>query len=282
MADPWSSVFGEELTTASAPMHEGTVEVESPIVLPAPVLPDPARMYDFWLGGKDNFAVDRDASAAVTELAPWVVEGARASRRFMTRAVRRLARAGIDQFLDIGTGIPTSPNVHEVAQAVNPGCRVVYVDSNDVVLAHARALLATHGVEVLDGDMLRPGEILDDVERLGYLDLRRPVGLLLVSMLHFVPDDLVAARVVAGFTDRLVSGSRVVLSQTSAEHDERGEVTRRAAEVYAAMAAPFKVRTEAEVHALFGTLEVVSPGVQRLKYGKKPVTALGGIGRVDR
>src|SRR5262249_40363218 len=150
-----------------------------------------ARVYDYWLGGKDNFAVDRNAAEEGKEAFPDVARSARANRAFLARAVRFLAEdAGIRQFLDIGTGIPTRNNRHEVAQSIAPQSRVVYVDNDPFILAHARALLASHeagAVEYLDADLRDPQQIVATAGRL--LDLSRPVGLMLMTVLQHIDDE---------------------------------------------------------------------------------------------
>src|SRR4029450_5531810 len=152
----------------------------------------PARRYDYWLGGKDHFPADREAGEAVAGVFPSLPSGVLETRRFMCRAVRFLARElGIRQFLDLGTGIPTSPNVHEVVQAVDPASRVVYVDNDPIVLVHARALLTSSpegATAYIDADLREPEKILNHPELLRTLDLSQPTGLLLVAVLHFIMD----------------------------------------------------------------------------------------------
>lgn len=237
--------------------------------------PHPARIYDYWLGGKDHLAVDRLAGDRVAEVAPWVVAGARANRRFLARAVRNLAGLGVEQFLDLGSGLPATGNVHEVAQGVLPRARVVYVDNDPVVLAHARALLATDSrTVVVDGDLTDPGGVLDDPVVGAHLDLSRPVAVLLVSVLHFVVDDDRAAAITATVRDRLVPGSYLVLSHvadltgqvtstgsTPRAEDTRAEATRVAAARYADLAAPFTLRTPARIAALFDGFTLLPPGL---------------------
>ncbi|MGH3329243.1 MAG: SAM-dependent methyltransferase [Streptomycetales bacterium] len=152
--------------------------------------PSTARMYDYWLGGKDNYLVDRGAAAKVQEVFPDVRRLAWANRAFLVRAVRYLAEQGVDQFIDIGTGLPTPPNVPEIAREINPGARAVGVDNDPIVLAHNRALVAVDdGILTVDGDVRHPGQILADPELNALIDLDRPVAVLLVAILHFVTDD---------------------------------------------------------------------------------------------
>jgi hypothetical protein len=166
--------------------------------------------------GSEGLRADRRASARVAQVAPWVVAGARDNRRFLTRAVRYLAGAGVEQFLDLGSGLPAAGNVHEVAQTVRPRSRVVYVDNDPVVLAHARALLATDArTAVVDGDLTDPAAVLDDPVVHAHLDLSRPVAVLLVSVLHFVIDDDQAATITATLRERLAPGSALALSHVA-------------------------------------------------------------------
>src|SRR5690242_9476730 len=162
-------------------------------------VPHPARIYDYWLGGKDNFAADREAAEAVIAVRPTVVRDIRANRAFMRRAVAWLAsEAGIGQFLDIGTGLPTKPNVHEVAQAVIPGARVVYADNDPLVLSHAQALLVSgpQGMtDYVDADLRDPDQILAEAART--LDLTRPAAVLLVGILHLISDEEDPAQIIA-------------------------------------------------------------------------------------
>jgi hypothetical protein len=247
------------------------------VQIPAPNL---ARVYAYLLGSKDCFATDRAFAERLTAMAPWVVESVRASRAFLIESVRRLAQEGIMQFLEIGSGLPVFPNVHDVVHEVRPEARVVYVDNDEIVLANARALMAPDDrVSVVRGDLWTPHKILSDVERLPRFDLGKPVALLLVAILHFVTDDLAAARIVTAFTEGLSPGSYVVICQTSAEHDERGDATRKAASEYSAAVAPFRVRNRVQVEALFGRCHIVPPGLRQLTYAGEPVTIVAGIAR---
>ena len=232
-----------------------------------PTLPHPARIYDYWVGGKDHFAADRRVGAEVAELAPWVISGARGNRAFLGRAVSWLAEAGVDQFLDVGAGLPGAGNVHEVAQAVHPQARTVYVDNDDVVLVHARALLARDDRTIaVAGDARAPGAILDDPAVRAHLDLDRPVAVLLVAVLHFIVSQDEAAGIVAAFRDRLAPGSYLVVSHVAdlpdtVEHPERVAATQAAARLYESLAAPFTLRRPDEVVALFDGFDPVPPGI---------------------
>ncbi len=233
--------------------------------------PNAARIYDVWLGGKDNFGADRRVAAEVAQAAPFVVEGARANRAFLRRAATHLTRAGIDQFLDLGSGLPTSPNVHEIAQRINPDVRVVYLDRDPVVLVHARALLARDGAIAVAGDIRDPHAILTDPAIRAHLDFDRPIGLLLVAVAHFLTEQDKPAQIIAAFRDALAPGSHLVLShvadlgnqeQPSPVPDPvRAIATRDAARVYESLAGPFTLRTSAEIESLFNGFELITPGV---------------------
>src|ERR1035438_1322438 len=175
-------------------------------------VPNIARMYSYWIGGKDHFPADRQAAESVIADFPEVAQVARANREFVTRAVRYVAEQGITQFIDVGAGLPAGSAVHEIAQQVNPAARVAYVDNDQLVLAHARALLAGGpGVSVVAGDMRHPVKVLASRELQRLIDLGTPVCLLLASVLHFLePDE--ADVVVAMFTQFIAPGSYLVLS----------------------------------------------------------------------
>jgi hypothetical protein len=180
-----------------------------------------ARRYNYWLGGKDNFAADRASAEAIKKVMPTVVKAATANRDFMQRTVRHLITDhGVRQFLDIGTGIPASPNLHEVAQNIAPETRVVYADNDPIVLSHARALMtsAPQGATAFAAaDLRRPADLLATPEVKQTLDLAKPVGLMLIAVLHFLYDDAGPADVVATLVDALPSGSWVVASHGTAD-----------------------------------------------------------------
>lgn len=185
-----------------------------------PETPSVARMYDYYLGGKDNFAADRRAADQVVAAMPNVLEFTRANRRLLSRAVTMMAGRGVRQFIDIGSGLPTRENVHEVAQRAAPDARVVYVDNDPIVLVHARALLADNPLTaVVQGDLREPERIMDDPEVRARIDFDRPVGLLLLAILHFVPDEDRPAEIVAKLRKPLAPGSFLAIS-----HGHRGEV----------------------------------------------------------
>ena len=183
-----------------------------------------ARVYDYWLGGKDNFAPDRAAAEAAMREDPNVVEGVRGNRAFLARAVRYLAgQAGIRQFLDIGTGIPAADNTHEVAQDLAPGSRVVYVDNDPIVLAHARALLtsATEGATAyLDQDLRNVGEIVRAAG--ATLDFSQPVAVMLIGILHCIPDEDDPARIIRRLMDAVPAGSYLAISHPANDLNDPG------------------------------------------------------------
>jgi hypothetical protein len=221
-----------------------------------------ARVYDYWLGGKDNFAVDRQVGDKVLDIHPGTALSVRANRGFLARAVRYLAtEEGIRQFLDVGTGLPSANNTHEVAQAVAPASRVLYVDNDPIVLAHARALLTSSPegeTGYLDADLRDPDAILAGAARL--LDLTRPVGLMLVAVLHMFRDEDEPLALVDRFMAAAAPGSFLVLSHLASDvqQDTMAEMSRRLNE---SMTQQFTMRTRAQVTAFFGGLTVVDPGV---------------------
>ncbi|QFG24619.1 SAM-dependent methyltransferase [Actinomadura sp. WMMB 499] len=229
-----------------------------------PTKAHPSRRYNYWLGGKDNFAVDRESADMVASGFPTVALAARENRRFMARAVRYLARdAGISQFLDIGTGLPSAGNVHEVAQSIDPASRIVYVDNDPVVLVHARALLtsAPEGrTAYIDADLRDPEKILAAPELAATLDPSRPVALMLVAIMHFITDDEDPYGLVARLVDALPAGSHVVITHatgdylTSEQHAEADETNRLSG-------VPFRLRTREEFARFFDGLDLVDPGV---------------------
>ncbi|WP_242911004.1 SAM-dependent methyltransferase [Actinomadura terrae] len=226
-------------------------------------VPSPARVYDCLLGGKDHYESDRRAAARLLEIVPSMRLSATQNRAFLGRAVQYLAgEVGIRQFLDIGTGLPTQDNVHDVAQRIAPSSRIVYVDNDAVVLAHARALLTSTpegATDYLDADLRDPDAILEHASRT--LDLDRPVALLLVAVLHFVPDADDPRGIVSALLDRLVPGSYLVISHGGSDADPRKAA--EATGVYRRHApdALLSLRTESEVARFFDGLDLVEPGL---------------------
>jgi S-adenosyl methyltransferase len=226
--------------------------------------PNPARIYDFLLGGKDNFTADREAAAHILRHAPFARIMARENRAFLGRAVRFLAEeAGIRQFLDIGTGLPTIHNVHEVAQAVAPASRVVYVDNDLMVLAHARALLksAPEGrTAYIHADLRAPDAILSDPVARGVLDFTQPIALILAAVLHFIPDGDNPAKIMKTLLGALPPGSYLIASHISGEHAPEREA--EAHRPYREAQIPLQSRDSDDFARLaFGDLDLVPPGV---------------------
>jgi SAM-dependent methyltransferase len=226
--------------------------------------PHPARMYDYYLGGKDHFAADRETAQQALKAFPTLRTAARENRAFLGRAVRYLvSEAGIRQFLDIGTGLPSANNVHEVAQAGAPECRVVYVDNDPIVLAHARALLTSSPegkTAYIQADLREPEKILADPVALQTLDFTRPVALMLVGVLHFLTDSDQPAKVVATLVDALPPGSYLVASHATPEYDP--ERTAASARLYHRRGVPLQHRTADEFAEIaFRGHEMVDPGL---------------------
>ena len=227
--------------------------------------PHPARVYDYLLGGKDNFAADREAAHKGLQANPDSRIPPRENRLFLRRAVRFLAEQGIDQFLDIGTGIPSAPNVHHVAQAINPRSRIVYVDNDPIVLAHARALLTSHPdgrTDYIDADLRDVDTILGSKTLSDTLDLDRPVGLLLMAILHFVGDEHHPWDIVDRLLAALPAGSYLALSHLTG--DFRPEAWEHVTEVYRRQGVTMKVRSQQQIERFFTGLELVDPGLRIL------------------
>jgi hypothetical protein len=224
--------------------------------------PRAARVYDYLLGGKNHFEADRQTAAAVLQSSPFARVSARENRAFLGRAVRYLAaEAGIRQFLDIGTGLPTASNVHEVAQDIAPSSRVLYADNDPMVLAHARALLtsAPEGrTAYINADLRDPAAILSDPVTRDVLDFSQPIALMLVAILHFVPDEDKPDEILTSLLDALPSGSYLVASHATAEHSQVDEAVR----AYRDASIPMSLRDSADFARLaFSGLELVPPGV---------------------
>jgi S-adenosyl methyltransferase len=252
-----------------------------------PTIANVARVYDYMLGGKDNFTADRQLAEQLLAAFPvssWI---ARQNRAFLGRAVRYCAEQGIDQFLDIGSGLPTMDNVHEVARRVIPGAAVTYVDSDRVALAHAKALLATSpGVAAIWGDLREPSKILADVEGQGLLELSRPVVVLLAAILHFITDDENPAQIVQVFKDAMPAGSYLILSH--ATHDALPAESARARSMYQGASSSLATRSYEDIAAFFTGLELIEPGVvptshwrppDELEQIPEPADLYAGVGR---
>jgi hypothetical protein len=252
--------------------------------------PHIARIYDYWLGGKDHFEADRKAAELALAATPTIVPGVRANRRFLGRAVRYMAAEnGIRQFLDIGTGIPTSDNTHEVAQRVTPQARVVYVDSDPIVLAHARALLtsATGPTAYIDADAREVGRILD--EAAGTLDFGQPVGIMLIALLHCIPDEDSPGQLVRDLMAAVPAGS--FLAITHPARDQLAVATKAEESLTKSMRQKVTFRSHDEVAGFFAGLDLVEPGVvpvqewratSELDFNSAPTAMWGGIGRKEQ
>ncbi|MGX6606438.1 SAM-dependent methyltransferase [Micromonosporaceae bacterium Da 78-11] len=226
--------------------------------------PHPARRYDYWLGGKDNFQADRDAAESIAAVFPHIRTAARENRAFMQRAVRFLAaEAGIRQFLDIGTGLPTANNVHDVAQRVAPESRIVYVDNDPLVLTHARALLTSSeqgATAYIDADARDPEKILNDPAVRDTLDWTQPVALLLVAVLHFVADDEDPYAIVSRLVGALPPGSYLVLSHATFDPLDPGTIAALDA-ANSGIKPAFRPRPIADYARFFDGLELLDPGI---------------------
>jgi hypothetical protein len=259
-------------------------------------VPNAARMYDYWLGGKDHFAADRgaaDRQARVIPQLPWL---ARQNREFLRRAVRYCAAQGVTQFLDIGSGLPTNQNVHEVAQQVSPDARVVYADLDPVVVAHARALLSDRQTVAVAGDVTRPDDILATPEVGRLLDLTQPVAVLVLAVLHFIPDRADPAGAMARLRAALAPGSYLVISHAdvSPAHivgtERKSQAARELAESNQSPA-DVPARTRDDIAGFFGDLTLVEPGLTDI-WAWRPdadvavtttdfMRILGGVARKD-
>jgi hypothetical protein len=218
-------------------------------------------MYDAMLGGQHNFAIDREALAAFTAIDPQVRTLARANRSFLGRAVRFLVDAGIRQFIDLGSGIPTQGNVHEVAQTACPGARVIYVDNDPVAVAHSASLLAGNpDADIVDGDIRRPADILSSPQTGKLIDFDQPVAVLMTTILHFITADEDPAGIVAAFRDALSAGSWLAL--THATNQDRPDTAAAVGRLYRSRASsPVTARSRDEILGLFDGFDLVDPGL---------------------
>ncbi|GAA2424227.1 SAM-dependent methyltransferase [Streptomyces glaucus] len=226
--------------------------------------PHSARMYDYFLGGVTNFPADREAAARAIAAFPSTLIAARSNRAFMRRSTRCLAQLGIEQFLDIGTGIPTSPNLHEVAQSVVPRARVVYTDNDPIVLTHARALLRSRpegATAYMHADVTDPAGLLAHHVLRGTLDFHRPIALSLNALLHFVTDEHHDAHgIVESLKAALPSGSALVVSHATPDFDP--EAIARVTAIYRAAGTPVQARTREEIARFFTGWELLDPGLR--------------------
>ena len=225
-----------------------------------PGVPNVARVYDYMLGGKDNFEADRELAALLMANAPTSAWIARQNRAFLARAVGYCAEHGIRQFLDLGSGLPTMDNVDEVARRASPDARVVYVDNDPVAVVHARALLAKRpGVVAIEADLRRPEEVLELARSTGQLDFSQPLAVLMVAILHFIPDQDDPAQILRTFIAAMAPGSHLVLSH--ATHDAQPDEAGRATAIYRQASSPLITRTREEIASLFAGLPLVDPGL---------------------
>jgi O-methyltransferase involved in polyketide biosynthesis len=247
-----------------------------------------ARLWNYLLGGKDNFAADREAAEQVLAFLPELVQSARFNREFLGRAVRHLAgEAGVRQFLDIGTGLPTADNTHQVAQAVAPDSRIVYVDNDPMVLVHARALLTSSpegATDYVDADVRDPAAILDAAART--LDFDRPVAVMMLGILNFVTDDDEAREIVATLTKAVPAGSYLVISHPTREVNPEA-VDRAVAMWNDGGAAPMAVRDPAEIARFFTGWQLIEPGLVTCSQWRPdgndttPASEYAGVARKD-
>ncbi|WP_433179984.1 SAM-dependent methyltransferase [Actinoallomurus sp. CA-150999] len=266
-------------TTPSPPDRQAPPEIDTTV-------PHSARIWNYWLGGKDNYPVDRQAGDEFREVFPGIVDAARAVRHFLARAVRHLAgEVGIRQFLDIGTGLPTVDNTHEIAQRVAPETRIVYVDNDPLVLAHARALLTSTSegaTDYIDADVRDPDRILEAAA--ATLDFDRPVGLMLLGIMGHIDDPEDPHGIARRLLDALPSGSYLVLNDGTNTDPKRREAHQR---YNSGGAIPYHLRSPEEITRFFDGLELLEPGVvpvsqwrpEHSPFGLPPrVETLGGMG----
>ncbi|MQA83120.1 MAG: SAM-dependent methyltransferase [Streptosporangiales bacterium] len=221
-------------------------------------------MYDYWLGGKDNFPADREAAEKILTYIPDGRDQAHANRKFLRRAVRFMIDDGIRQFIDIGTGLPTQGQVHQVAGEIAPETRVVYVDNDPVAIAHARALLQdTEQVGVAQADLREPEKILQHPDTRALIDFDKPYGLMLLAIMHFIPDEEDPAGILGQFRDAMAPGSYLAISHTTTDY--RPEAGAGAAAVWQQSNAAMWPRTKAELTRFFEGFDLVRPGIVDVK-----------------
>ena len=258
-------------------------------------VPNPARIYDYLLDGKDNYPADREVAEQVMAIAPVAREAVRDNRAFLRRAVRFLAgEAGVHQFIDLGSGLPTQGNVHEIAQATAPDARVVYVDNDAMVVTHSRALLAGDGSLAIQADLRDPDAILGHPEVRELVDFEQPVALLLLAILHFIPDEQDPAGIVARYRDALPPGSWLALSHGTRDipvrpdlsAEEMAEMGAKVERLYQQTTAYIVTRSRAQVERFFDGFELVDPGLVEIQRWRPedpgsglPGGFYGGVGR---
>jgi hypothetical protein len=226
-----------------------------------------ARVYDYMLGGAHNFAVDREVADQLERIVPGTARTAWENRAFLRRAVVYCASQGIDQFLDIGSGIPTFGNVHEVAQGLDPTSQVVYVDNDPVAVAHSRAVLENiQNATIAAADLREPESVLDHPETRRLLDFDRPIALMLIAVVHFLPDSERPAEVIAALRDALAPGSIVVITHATLENGLTQDGQRGLHNAYRRTGTPLLMRSVAELEPFFAGFEIVDPGIVPLPY----------------
>lgn len=247
-----------------------------------PQTPSTARMYDYYLGGKDHYPVDCKAAEEVLRAAPGIRTAAIDNRRFLDRVVDYCACAGLKQFIDFGTGIPTYPNVSDVARNVHPDAVVVGIDNDPQVLAHDNAIL--NGVHIVEGDIRESLDVINDARLNSHIDWRKPVAVLFVAVLHFVTDEQNPCGIVARFRERMAPASQIVISHVCSSGVDRREIE-GVERVYKGATSPGVFRTDEEISELFGGFEIVPPGVVPVENWpwessrRSRISVLGGIGR---
>jgi len=251
--------------------------------------PSNARLYDYFLGGAHNFAVDRELAAQIVQMTPNIAETMRANRAFLRRAVRFLVASGIRQFLDIGSGIPTAGNVHEVAQAAAPESAVVYVDVDPVAVAHSRAILEGNDrTAVLCADLRAPEEILAAARETGLIDFAEPLAVLLAGVVHFIPDSDDPGDILATLRTVVAPGSYLLVSHVT--HEDQPPEVLQAFELSKRTPEPIMLRSRAEIKTYFGEFTLVEPGLVHIPLwrpdspedvGEHPerINAFAGVGR---
>ena len=258
-------------------------------------VPNPARIYDYLLDGKDNFPADRDVAEQLLAIAPVARDVVEDNRAFLRRVVRLLAgEAGIRQFIDLGSGLPTQGNVHEIAQAVAPDARVVYVDNDPMVVTHSRALLAGDNTAAIRADLRDPDVLLGHAELRELIDFDQPIALLLMAILHFFGDDEDPYGIVARFRDTLPAGSYLAISHGTRDIPERSDLSPEAMaemgakveRLYQLTTASLVTRSRAQVERFFAGFDLLDPGVVEIQLwrpdgegSKLPGGFYGGVGR---
>jgi S-adenosyl methyltransferase len=279
---PGSLRIGDtELPTLERPLRSASWRSEPKDTDPGPrfdpLVPHPARVYGYWLGGKDHYQADREAAEEVIRCCPQVVAGARANRAFLARVVRHLAaECGVRQFIDVGPGLPAPASTHEIAQAIAPPSRIVYVDNDPLVLVHARALLTSSpqgSCDYIEADLRDTAAVLAGARQT--LDFTRPVALLLLAVLHFVPDADGPAAIIAALSRQLAPGSYVAISHLTADLAP-GPVAAGVAVYNSLVPTAVIPRSHPQVSALFGGLSLVPPGVVPLTEWRSTSAGPGG------